>query len=123
MVYVETTEVQKIISIEYGLPNNYINITKYILENFVQNNILKIRKTLNLNELFGDPIINVEKHIKVELLQKNNIEIIYKSEYQNFLQNELVIYLEEGENILLEIIEINEISEINNINEIINIYI
>jgi hypothetical protein len=118
MVYLENNDVQKIISIEYGLPNNYTNITKYVLDNLVGNNILRISKTLNLNELFGDPLINIAKHIRIELLQNNNVEIIYIKEFQNFLLDDFIIYLEERENILLEMGEINEK---NNINDIINI--
>ena len=58
----------QLLNIEYGIQDNYTNITEYVSKNFIKNNVLHIEKTIDLNKLFGDPITFVEKHIKIRLL-------------------------------------------------------
>lgn len=83
------TYIDKIIKIEYGVENNYIDITNH----FNINNILRISKDINLNETFGDPIIGTTKHIKIQLFKNNKIETIYKNKQNNHLEDDIILCL------------------------------
>ena len=51
-------------SIKYGTkPDNIVDLTEYIIENFYKNDILYISKDTNFNDLKGDPCIGVLKNI------------------------------------------------------------
>jgi len=81
----------QLLNIEYGIQDNYINITEYVLKNFMKNNVLHIEKTIDLNKLFGDPIAFVEKHIKISVLINKCEHTFYKNERCNHLVDDLYL--------------------------------
>jgi hypothetical protein len=81
----------QLLNIEYGIQDNYINISEYVLKNFIKNNVVHIPKNIDLNKLFGDPITFVEKHIKIRLLINNCEHTFYKNERYNHLLDDLYL--------------------------------
>ena len=57
-----------IISAEYGICNNYIDITHKVKTLFFKDNILFIPKNTNLNKITHDPCVGFTKEIKIYAL-------------------------------------------------------
>ena len=105
----------QLLNIEYGIQDNYINITEYVSKNLIKNNVLHIEKTIDLNKLFGDPIAFVEKHIKIRLSINDCEQTFYKNERCNHLLDEL--YLDFNDlSTIDEVIE-NDLSTIDEVIE------
>ena len=77
------------ISINYGIEDKYIDVKKDILEKCYKNNILYISKSLNLNEIKGDPFFGRVKELKIKYkINEYEFENRY-SEKNAYLENEI----------------------------------
>jgi hypothetical protein len=81
----------KIINAQYGVDNNYINITSKVKTHFFKNGSLKMYKGTKLNELFTDPCFLLQKMIKIELLVNETVVNICESENNGELLNDIII--------------------------------
>jgi hypothetical protein len=81
----------KIINAQYGVDNNYINITSKVKTLFFKNGSLKMCKGTNLNELFTNPCILLQKMIKIELLVNETVVNICESENNGELLNDIIV--------------------------------
>ena len=81
-------------SITYGVKYREKNIFNEIQEHFmVDKNIIQIKTDVDLNKVFGDPMIGVSKYINIyyTISYKNNEEHhrIHQEEYAGFLKEDL----------------------------------
>ena len=86
----------KFSAIEYGLDNNKLDITDFVLTKYLTN-ILYIPKTLNLNAILGDPIYGSKKNLYIKYqIDQYQFEDIYP-EYNNNIEKD-IIYDEQESN-------------------------
>ena len=81
-------------SVTYGVKYREKNVSNEILENFcIDDNIIQINKDVDLNKVFGDPMIGVTKYINIYYsIRNNNFEdphTIHHGEYAGFLTTDL----------------------------------
>lgn len=68
----------KINLVVYGFENDIVDLTDEIRDRFFKNNVLRIPKEFNLNDLKGDPILNVTKKVTIHYSINNyNFSEIY----------------------------------------------
>jgi hypothetical protein len=68
----------KINLVVYGFENDIVDLTDEIRDRFFKNNVLRIPKEFNLNDLKGDPIVNVTKKVTIHYSINNyNFSEIY----------------------------------------------
>jgi hypothetical protein len=79
-----------ILNAEYGANNNYINITNKVKQFFLKNKNLIIPKKINLNKIFGDNCMGIQKEIKIHAVNNNPIYICEK-ECGGLLENDIFL--------------------------------
>jgi len=80
-----------IISAEYGIYNNYLDITNTIKTLFFKDNILFIPKNTNLTKITHDPCVGFTKEIKIYALVCDYPITICEKENNNMLSNNIII--------------------------------
>ena len=81
-----------ILNATYGTPTHYVNVTLSITKLFLNNNQLVIKKNINLNEIFTDPCVNVQKSLQISAIINNHYIINqYENENGNTLLNDMII--------------------------------
>jgi hypothetical protein len=83
----------KIKSIKYGVKDIKLDITDYILNNYFRDNILHIKKNLNLNSIAGDPVPDKQKFLFIKYKINN---VYFKesfSENLSFLKDDIIFNL------------------------------
>jgi hypothetical protein len=83
----------QILNIDYGIHDNFINITDKAKELFFKNNILFIPKETNLNDTFGDPCFGITKEIKINAILNNKPICICEKEFNCYLENNIMLSL------------------------------
>ena len=118
-------------SIKYGIPNREKDITFEFVKQFCnENDVVNVSKEINLNNLFGDPMIGVLKKLTIEYLLTYKTTEEYHSyvldEYDGCLKENLYLnfnYNSKDNYILNEMnldnMDKNEINIFNNILEYI----
>ena len=81
----------QILNVEYGVNNKYINVTNKVKELFVKNNKLFISTETNLNDIFNDPCVGIQKEIKINALLNNKQIYICQKELECYLENNIII--------------------------------
>ena len=80
-----------ILNVNYGTDDKYINITNEVKQLYLKDNQLFISKKINLNDIFSDPCIGIEKEIKIDALLNNNPIYICEKEMNNYMENDIII--------------------------------
>jgi hypothetical protein len=80
-----------IIKAEYGINNRFIDITNKVKEYFLKDNILSIKKEINLNELFTDPHYGLTKELRINALINDETLYVVEKEKNNRLLNDIII--------------------------------
>ena len=87
--------------IEYGIPSYFLNVTADIQKQCIQNNMINIPNTLNLNDIKGDPIFGRKKYLYIsykineyeftdKFIEENNFlaqNVVYNYSDDKFLTN------------------------------------
>jgi hypothetical protein len=80
-------------SITYGIKYREKNISSEVLEHFCTDNVIHIKNDIDLNKVFGDPMIGVTKSINISYIIKHKYQEqhynIRQSEYAGFLETDL----------------------------------
>jgi hypothetical protein len=80
-----------ILKVEYGMNDNYIDITDKVKELFFKDNKLFIPKEIKLNDVFTDPYYGISKEIKIFALINNFPVNFCEKELNNNLLNDVLI--------------------------------
>ena len=81
----------KVVKILFGTENKKVDITNFILNNCFKDNILTIRKNIELLKIKGDPHENVEKKIYLHYqLSNQNFCNVY-DEMNGFLKTDVIL--------------------------------
>jgi hypothetical protein len=73
--------------ITYGIENNEVDITQYMIQNHITNNILRIPARLNLNGIAGDPAPGVSKKLFINY-SINGVQ--YQDQFSEYLFDQVV---------------------------------
>ena len=90
-IIISNNNTLSIIKAEYGVNNRFIDVTNKIKEYFLKDNMLFIKKEINLNDIFTDPNYGFTKELRINAVINDKPIYISEKEQNNKLLNDIII--------------------------------
>lgn len=87
----------RIMNANYGTGDTNVDVTNEIIARFFSNEELKIERSFNLNEAFGDPCLGEKKRLEIVFHLHKDPFILYFNEFSGSLKEDVYISFKEKE--------------------------